>query len=217
MGVVKMTGSGNHVLPNVHFRKVNGMQKGYMNRAYIKPWHAQAARKKRRSDNRKAKAAAIAPRPVAGMLRPVVHPPTQRYNMKLRLGRGFTLDELREAKISPKQAPTIGIAVNHRRKNRSAESLAENVNRLKLYRSKLLIFPKGSGKKCVKKGDTPRSELANVAQNTLKEIIPVPKPTLRCKGRAITAAEKEASVHKIMRKARTDAKYFGAKKKKADT
>jgi len=210
-----MTGSGNHVLPNVHFRKVNGMQKGYMNRAYIKPWHAQAARKKRRSDNRKAKAAKIAPRPVAGLLRPVVHPPTQRYNMKLRLGRGFTLAELKEAKVAPKLARSIGIAVDHRRRNRCTESLQENVSRLKLYKSKLLVFPRGSGKKSVKKGDTPKSELQNVAQNTLKEIIPVPKPALRVKARKITDAEKEKSAYKTLKKARSNKKYLGAKLVKA--
>merc|ERR1711862_330136 len=102
--------------------------------------------------NRKNKAAKIAPRPAAGLLRPVVHPPTQRYNMKLRLGKGFTLDELREAKIPPKLAPTIGISVDHRRRNRCAESLQMNAERLKLYRSKLLIFPKRSGKKAVNAG-----------------------------------------------------------------
>merc|ERR1719324_2135918 len=170
---------------------MNGQQKGYFNRAHMKTWLNQAARKKRRSLNRKAKAAKVAPRPVAGLLRPVVHPPTQRYNMKLRLGRGFTLAELREAKIAPKLARTIGIAVDHRRRNRCTESLQENVNRLKLYKSKLLIFPRGSGKKCVKQGDTPRSELQNVAQNTLKEIIPVPKLARRVKSRKITNEEKE--------------------------
>merc|ERR1712194_337467 len=206
-----MTAAGNHVIPNVHFRKVNGMQKGYMNRAYIKPWLAQAARKKRRSLTRKAKAAKIAPRPAAGLLRPVVHPPTQRYNMKLRLGRGFTLAELREAKIAPKLAPTIGISVDHRRRNRCTESLKANVDRLKLYKSKLLVFPKGSGKKCVKKGDTPRSELANVAQNTIKEIIPIPKTQLRIKARKITDDEKEKSAYKILKKARTNKKYLGTK------
>lgn len=30
-----------------------------------------------------------------GLLRPAVHAPTQRYNMKVRTGRGFTLEELR--------------------------------------------------------------------------------------------------------------------------
>ena len=64
---------------------------------------------------------------------------------------------------------------------RFSRGLKANVDRLKLYKSKLLVFPKGSGKKAVKKGDTARSELQNVAQNTLKEIIPVPKPTLRVK------------------------------------
>merc|ERR1719235_1704447 len=186
-----------------------------MNRAYIKPWLNQAARKKRRSLNRKAKAAKVAPRPVAGLLRPVVHPPTQRYNMKLRLGRGFTLAELKEAKIPRKMARTIGISVDHRRRNRCTESLQENVNRLKLYKSKLLLFPRGSGAKAVKKGDTPKSELQNVAQNTLKEIIPVPKPALRIKARAITSAEKEASAYKTLKKARTDKKYLGEKLKKA--
>merc|ERR1712166_683695 len=215
MGVVKMTGSGNHVLPNVHFRKVNGMQKGYMNRAYIKPWLAQAARKQRRANNRKAKAAKVAPRPSAGLLRPVVHPPTQRYNMKLRLGRGFTLDELREAKIAPKLARTIGIAVDHRRRNRCTESLKENVDRLKLYKSKLLVFPRGSGKKSVKKGDTPKADLQNVAQNTLREIIPVPRPALRVKARKIAADEKEKSVYKTLNKARTNKKYLGVKLTKA--
>merc|ERR1712232_798438 len=101
----------------------------------------QAARKKRRSLARQKKAAKIAPRPVAGLLRPVVHPPTQRYNMKLRLGKGFTLAELREAKIAPKLARTIGISVDHRRRNRCQESLQQNVERLNLYKSKLLVFP----------------------------------------------------------------------------
>mmetsp|Transcript_97377 Transcript_97377/g.274411 ORF Transcript_97377/g.274411 Transcript_97377/m.274411 type:complete len:218 (-) Transcript_97377:114-767(-) len=210
-----MTGAGNHVIPNVHFRKVNGMTKGGHYRAMFRTWFDQAARKKRRSQNRKAKAARLAPRPVAGLLRPVVHPPTQRYNMKLRLGKGFTLEELREAKISPKLAPTIGIAVDHRRRNKCAESLQANVNRLKLYKSKLLIFPKKSGKKGVKKGDTPKSELQNVAQNTLKEIIPVERPQLRVKARAITGEEKEASAYKTLKKERTKMKYEGARMKKA--
>jgi len=213
---------GNNVIPNVHFRKVNGQQCGPKNRVFMRTWLNQAGRKKRRLTTRRKRTAAMAPRPAAGLLRPVVHPPTQRYNMKLRLGRGFTLDELREAKIPPKLAPTIGIAVDHRRRNRCTESLAENVNRLKLYRSKLLIFPNHTSKKCAKKGIakswqvTPRSELQNLAQNTNKTIIPVPKPTLREKARAITSEEKEKSAYKTMRKARTDAKYWGVKKKKAD-
>eukprot|EP00401_Gymnodinium_catenatum_P043164 CAMPEP_0117526014 /NCGR_PEP_ID=MMETSP0784-20121206/36068_1 /TAXON_ID=39447 /ORGANISM="" /LENGTH=216 /DNA_ID=CAMNT_0005322231 /DNA_START=20 /DNA_END=670 /DNA_ORIENTATION=- len=210
-----MTGGGNNVLPNVHFRKVNGMMHGRNNRVMMRTWFDQAGRKKRRALNRQRKAARLAPRPAAGLLRPVVHPPTQRYNMKLRLGKGFTLEELREAKIAPKLARTIGISVDHRRRNRCQESLQANVDRLKLYKSKLVIFPKGSGKKAVKKGDTPRSELQNIAQNTLKEIIPVPKPALRVKARAIEDGEKEISAYKTLKRARTAAKYDGERRKKA--
>merc|ERR1712094_22618 len=124
-------------------------------------------------------------------------------------------DELKEAGISKQFARTWGISVDHRRRNRCTESLQENVSRLKLYKSKLLVFPRGSGKKSVKKGDTPKSELQNVAQNTLKEIIPVPKPALRIKARKITDAEKEKSAYKTLKKARTDKKYLGEKLKKA--
>merc|ERR1712087_159600 len=130
-------------------------------------------------------------------------------------GKGFTLDELREVKIPVKRALTIGIAVDHRRRNRCAESLQANVDRLKIYMSKLKIFPAKSGKKGVKKGDTPKSELQNIAQNTLKEIIPVPKPDLAVEARAITAQEKEASAYKQLKKARTNKNYDGIKRKKA--
>merc|ERR1712086_1084215 len=126
------------------------------------------------------------------------------------------MGELKEAKVAPKLARTIGISVDHRRRNRCQESLQENVDRLKLYKSKLLIFPKGSGKKCVKKGDTARSELQNVAQNTLKEIIPVPKVALRVKARAITSAEKEQSAYKMLKKAKTAQKYSGERQKKRE-
>mmetsp|Transcript_40043 Transcript_40043/g.95803 ORF Transcript_40043/g.95803 Transcript_40043/m.95803 type:complete len:218 (-) Transcript_40043:95-748(-) len=204
----------NHVVPNVHFRKVNGMMHGRNNRVMMRTWLDQAGRKKRRLNTRRAKAAKIAPRPTGGYLRPLVHPPTQRYNMKLRLGKGFTLEELKEAKIPRKLAYTIGIAVDHRRKNRCMESLQLNVERLKLYKSKLLVFPNKHGKKGVKKGDTPRSELQNVAQNTLKEIIPIPKPEDIIEARAITAEEKEASAYKTLRKARQDKKFYGARLKK---
>ena len=89
------------------------------------------------------------------------------------------------------------------------------MERLKLYMSKLLLFPKKAGAKKVRKGDTPRSELQNVAQNTLKEIIPVPKPEKRTRARAITAEEKEASAYKQLKKARTNKHYLGERMKKA--
>merc|ERR1719330_1085921 len=169
------------------------MGPGRFNRVMMRTWFNQAGRAKRRAITRSKKAAKMSPRPAAGLLRPVVHPPTQRYNMKLRLGKGFTIEELKEAKIPKKLARTIGIAVDHRRKNKCMESLQMNVERLKLYKSKLLIFPRKSGKKGVKKGDTPRTELQNVSQNTLKEIIPIPQWRTKDAPRAITSEEKEGS------------------------
>jgi large subunit ribosomal protein L13e len=45
-----------------------------------------------------------------------------------------------------KLAPTIGISVDHRRRNRSLEGLQANVARLKAYRSNLVIFPRDAKK-----------------------------------------------------------------------
>jgi large subunit ribosomal protein L13e len=46
----------------------------------------------------------------------------------------------------------LGIAVDHRRRNASEESLEMNVNRLKEYKAKLIVFPrKTRGKKGEKK------------------------------------------------------------------
>lgn len=46
----------------------------------------------------------------------------------------------------------MGIPVDHRRHNRSLEGLQANVQRLKEYRSRLIVFPKKAGK--TKMGDS---------------------------------------------------------------
>ena len=106
----------------------------------------QAGKKKSRRLARAARAAAIAPRPLK-LLRPAVHCPTQRYSAKVRLGKGFTLEELKAAGLTAQYARTVGIAVDHRRTNKSAESLAINVARLEEYKSKLIFttlpYPEG--------------------------------------------------------------------------
>ncbi|KAJ6750066.1 hypothetical protein OIU85_000673 [Salix viminalis] len=92
----------NNVVPNGHFKK------HWQN--YVKTWFNQPARKTRRRIARQKKAVKIFPRPTAGPLRPVVHGQTLKYNMKVRAGRGFSLEELKAAGIPKKLAPTIGIA-----------------------------------------------------------------------------------------------------------
>lgn len=44
----------------------------------------------------------------------------------------------------------------------------------------------------------------------------MPKPELRVKARAITAEEKGQSAYKMLKKARTAAKYEGERRRKAD-
>jgi hypothetical protein len=92
-------------------------------------------------------------------------------------------------------------------------SIKVAVNRLKLHRSRLLVFPATSGKKMcgkkgVTKGDNPKSELQNGVRNTLKEIIPVERPSLRGKSRATASDETDEkdSAHKQLKKARISIK-----------
>merc|ERR1711862_331106 len=134
----------------------------------------QPARKIRRRGARIAKAARIAPRPL-GKLRPVVHCPTYKYNVKVRAGKGFTIEELKAAGLSKAYAQTIGIAVDHRRRNQSVESLQLNAQRLKEYKSKLILFPINS--KNAGKGDSTPEELSKAVQ-LAGEVMPV-KPVVR--------------------------------------
>jgi large subunit ribosomal protein L13e len=77
----------NNMIHNNHFHK--DWQR------YVKTWFNQPGRKKRRRQERVKKALRVAPRPVAGAIRPIVRCPTFRYNTKVRAGRGFTLEELK--------------------------------------------------------------------------------------------------------------------------
>jgi large subunit ribosomal protein L13e len=161
---------------------------------------------------RQAKAAKVFPRPVAGLLRPVVTPPTQRYNFKVRKGRGFTPAELKKAGVPMKLARTIGIAVDKRRRNKNEVSLAANVERIKEYQSKLVVFPK-SGKKA-KQGDATKEQLANVAQNTHKDIIPIKRAKMTVTARKITEADRKVSVFETLRKRHIDRKLEPKRAKK---
>jgi large subunit ribosomal protein L13e len=86
------------------------------------------------------------------LLRPAIRCPGLRYNIKIREGRGFTFEELKKAGFHVKKARKLGIAVDHRRRNLSDESLELNVQRLKEYKDKLIVIPrKTRGKKGEKK------------------------------------------------------------------
>ena len=111
-------------------------------------------KKKSRRLKRAKKAKEVGPSPADGPLRSIVRCPTQRHNRRVRAGRGFTLAELREAKIGAKLARTIGIAVDPRRTNRSVQAFQKNVARLREYKAALVVFPTKNQKRKAKSGTT---------------------------------------------------------------
>lgn len=184
----------------------------------MKTWFDQPANKKRRVQARRAKAAAVFPRPVE-KLRPIVHGQTRKYSAKLRYGRGFSLQELAKAKISPAFARTVGIAVDHRRHDMSEEALQLNVQRLESYKSKLILFPRRADKP--KKGDIADStadKLKSAAakdQNTSKHVIAIPKPKARQTPQKITKEMTATKVFRKLRQLRVNAHYQGKRVKRA--
>lgn len=69
---------------------------------------------------------------------------------------------LQEAGIPAKTARGIGISVDHRRRNRCTESLSANAERLKAYKSALIVFPRKSSKP--KAGEGSKDDLAAATQ-----------------------------------------------------
>lgn len=178
----------------------------------VRTWFNQPARKVRRRRARQAKARLIAPRPVAGPLRPVVRCPTFRYHTKIRAGRGFSLEELRAAGINKRVAKTIGIAVDPRRRNKSTESLQGNVQRLKEYRSKLILFPRKAS--LPKKGDGSAEEI-KMATQLVGSVMPIRQALKKEKARVISEDEKNFKAFASLRMARANARLFGIRAKRA--
>ena len=183
--------NGNTRVPNNHFHKhwnPNAAQKGHITTFFDQP-----AQKKARRVARAKKAALIFPRPVKGPVRPVVHCPTQRYNFRARIGRGFTIEELAQVKLVPRKARVLGIATDHRRRNLSKESLTLNVARLQAYLAKLKVFPKKAAAEAQK------------ATQLKGRILPTPTAALNITPeapRAVTAEEKARKSYEFLRKNR---------------
>merc|ERR1712018_789414 len=200
----KMPAKRNQMVPNAHFHKDWDR--------YVKTWFNQPARKDRRRKTRAAKAARVAPRPVKS-LRPVVRCPTFKYNIKDRQGRGFTLEELKAAGITKNMALTIGICVDHRRKNKSLESLQRNVQRLKEYQSKLILFPVKGCKK-PRKEDASEEDMKKATQLE-GEILPIKQVAKRPRAMELTDDLKKFRAFNTVRVARSVARLWGIRAKKA--
>jgi len=200
----------NNEIPHAHFHKD---WQGNAGACRVKTWFDQPGRKKRRRIAREKKAKAIFPRPTSGALRPIVHPPTKRYNFKTRMGRGFTLTELKVAGIPKKLAPTIGIAVDHRRKNRSEESLALNAGRLKKYKASLILFPRRTAKP--KHGDSEAGELS-MARQLKGKLMPIPKEEKPLEMVTVTEEMKSFNAYQKLRVERMNEWNVGRRKKNAE-
>ncbi|PGH02391.1 large subunit ribosomal protein L13e [Blastomyces parvus] len=179
----------------------------------------QPGRKHRRREARLAKAAAVAPRPV-DKLRPVVRCPTVKYNRRVRPGRGFTLQELKEAGVPRKLAPTIGIAVDHRRVNASTESLTVNVARLKEYKARLILFPRRAGQH--KKLDSSADEIKAAQDSFAKSIDSLLPISNISRAEAVSEINKsdlpagvEGGAYRKLRDARSEARLVGVREKRA--
>jgi len=182
----------NNVIPNIHCKKKYlASSRGPLK---VKLNLNQASKKKSRRLARRSKAAAIAPRPLQ-LLRPAVHCQTQRYSSKVRLGRGFTLDELKGADLTAAYARTVGIAVDYRRTNKSKESLERNIKRLEEYKSKLIVFPKG--------------EDSSSAAQISGDIMPIVKPASEIVMEEVTDDMKAFKAYTTMRVAKKESKVAG--------
>ncbi|SCV05067.1 LANO_0G17744g1_1 [Lachancea nothofagi CBS 11611] len=166
----------------------------------VKVHFDQAGKKVARRSARVAKAAKIAPRPL-DLLRPVVKPPTIKYNRKVRAGRGFTLREVRAAGLTPAYARTIGIAVDHRRQNRNQEIFDLNVQRLQEFQSKIIVFPRN--------GKAPEAEQVLSAAATF----PIAQPVGEQGTRAVE--DSGESAFRTLRLARSDKRHQGIREKRA--
>jgi large subunit ribosomal protein L13e len=179
-------------IPNDHLRKY------WYHR--VKTYFDDPARKLRRQKARAARAKKIAPRPIEGPLRPLVHCPTIRYNRRIRLGRGFTKDELIAAGIDAARARFLGIAVDKFRKHtKDMEIKQSNIARLTQFKAAQVR---------VKQGETLPDGTPQPA------LFGLPAADQEVKWRVITEAEKKANLFKAKTTARREAKE--AKKKKQE-
>merc|ERR1739838_1110298 len=101
---------------------------------------------------------------------------------------------------------------DHRRSNRSIESMQVNVNRLKAYREKLVLLSRTAGK--TKKGgkggiDDSTEKVENVSQVNLDTVMPVIQDTKRIAGMTITKDLLGFQAHRQVRQEWSNMKNFG--------
>jgi len=128
-------------------------------------------------------------------------------------------NKFKAAKLGVAFARSIGIVVDHRRKNKSNEAFQVNVKRLTDYKAQLVLFPRHAGKP--KKGlvndatDADVKQFGSIQVTDVNTSLPVHQQAKREKPVKITKEMKEAKVYKKLRLERTNAYYAGKREKKA--
>lgn len=100
--------------------------------------------------------------------------------------------------MTPGFAQTIGVAVDRRRRNKSVEGQQENIQRLKEYRSKLILFPVHEYKK-LRKGEATKEE-RKVATQLKGPVLPLTKSVAEVEFRKITDEEKKFNAFHTLRR-----------------
>merc|ERR1711998_421615 len=116
-----------------------------------------------------------------------------------------------DAGIGKLEAQSLGIAVDHRRRNRSVEGKQANVQRLKEYMANLVVFPR-NGKKLKQgwKADSTAEE-TGVAQQVTTQFLMRP---VKLEARKITKEEADATTTRTLKAAWNDARLRGFREKR---
>jgi large subunit ribosomal protein L13e len=112
------------------------------------------------------------------------------------------------AKISRHEALGQGICVDSRRRNKCNESLQLNVQRLKAYKARLVVFP-------TKKGSEWTSDMKSATQLETRDVLPIGIKETALEIRKITADEKAFSPYDKMRIERANKRQVGNRFKAA--
>jgi len=120
------------------------------------------------------------------------------------------LAELKEAGIGRKDARGVGIVVDHRRRNLSEEGKTMNIERLKAYKAKLIVFPRKASKP--KKGDSTGDDLK---APTTRINLAHPPSAIPEGPRKITEEERNFEAAKALRDAKFRARHEGQRKIRA--
>lgn len=126
---------------------------------------------------------------------------------------------VQEAGIPRKLAPTIGISVDPRRQNLSEESLKANVERLKTYQGRLVLFPRKA--KAPKAGDASAEDMKAAKEaghdgkvKASNKAFPISNKITIQEGKVSDYPSEEAAYRKL-RDARSEARNIGKREKRA--